>query len=203
MLYYMLAGQYPFPDGSAAEKMMAHQLKKPQPLAELAPDTPAELIAIVDKLMQKKPEQRYTSIADVVEALRPMVRKASGAHARPALKGAASSSRPAPKLESTPTPPAPKSVGPSAPTPRPQTVGSLPTRSSMRGGAAPAPKPAPPQPAQPKAPAADTAAPDAIPGGFTADAPPSFWDGSLGPVGVFATAIIACAIGYLAFKMFN
>src|SRR3954453_22817803 len=56
VMYYMLTGQYAFPDGSAAEKMMAHQFKQPQAIAQLAPDTPAALIAIVERLMQKKPE---------------------------------------------------------------------------------------------------------------------------------------------------
>src|SRR5438067_2369417 len=40
VMYFMLTGRYPFPDGSAAEKMMAHQFKQPQSLAELAPETP-------------------------------------------------------------------------------------------------------------------------------------------------------------------
>ena len=30
VMYYMLTGQYPFPDGTAAEKMMAHQFKQPR-----------------------------------------------------------------------------------------------------------------------------------------------------------------------------
>ncbi len=41
VLYFLLAGNYPFPDGSAAEKMMAHQFKQPTPLGELNPDVPA------------------------------------------------------------------------------------------------------------------------------------------------------------------
>src|ERR1022692_2628881 len=83
VMYYMLTGQYPFPDGSAAEKMMAHQFKQPQSLAELAPETPAALIAIVDRLMQKKPENRFTSVGEIVEELRPFVRKHSGLNQRP------------------------------------------------------------------------------------------------------------------------
>ena len=34
MLYYLLTGQYPFPDGTAVEKMMAHQHKQPKPIRE-------------------------------------------------------------------------------------------------------------------------------------------------------------------------
>lgn len=39
VLYYALAGHYPFPDGTAVEKMMAHQFKEPTSLRELVPGT--------------------------------------------------------------------------------------------------------------------------------------------------------------------
>src|SRR5207249_12016313 len=39
-LYFCLTGHYPFPEGSAVEKMMAHQFKQPTPLKELVPDVP-------------------------------------------------------------------------------------------------------------------------------------------------------------------
>ena len=37
VLYYCLTGRYPFPDGTAVEKMMAHQFKQPTPIREVAP----------------------------------------------------------------------------------------------------------------------------------------------------------------------
>src|SRR5262245_49562534 len=70
VLYYCLTGQFPFPDGTAAEKMMAHQMKQPTPIRELAPEVPEELVEVIERLMQKTPEKRYPSPADVVEALR-------------------------------------------------------------------------------------------------------------------------------------
>src|SRR5207244_5696121 len=42
--YFMLAGQYPFPEGTTAEKMMAHQFKQPAPIGDLVPGLPAELL---------------------------------------------------------------------------------------------------------------------------------------------------------------
>lgn len=69
-LYYLLTGTYPFPDGTAAEKMMAHQFKEPTPVAELNPEIPAELVEIVERLMQKTPEDRFTSSGELVDALR-------------------------------------------------------------------------------------------------------------------------------------
>src|SRR5262249_13888093 len=70
VLYFFLSGQYPFPDGTAVEKMMAHQHKQPTPVRELNPAIPAGLAEVVERLMQKVPEARYSNCAEVVEALR-------------------------------------------------------------------------------------------------------------------------------------
>ncbi|HEV3144888.1 MAG TPA: serine/threonine-protein kinase, partial [Gemmataceae bacterium] len=69
ILYWCLSGRYPFPDGSAVEKMMAHQFKQPTPLAQLAPQTPPKLVALIERLMQKKPEDRYAAMDEVHDAL--------------------------------------------------------------------------------------------------------------------------------------
>jgi serine/threonine protein kinase len=206
VMYYMLTGQYPFPDGSAAEKMMAHQFKQPQSLADLAPDTPAELIAIVDRLMQKKPEERFTSVGEIVEELRPFGRTQSGHDPRPQPKQQPANYRPESaaaqaeaKQAKWPAPAPPKATGPSAPTPRPQAMGSLPTRNSLRGTAQAAAKPAP-KPEHAPAQASQSTQGD-VPGG-DAEEPRSFWEGSMGPVGVIMTALIACVLGYLVFKLF-
>jgi len=72
VLYYGLTGQYPFPEGTAVEKMMAHQTKQPPAIKELSPETPDALVAVVDRLMQKAPNARYTSVAEAFEALKPL-----------------------------------------------------------------------------------------------------------------------------------
>src|SRR6516225_9228557 len=59
VLYYCLTGRYPFPDGTAVEKMMSHQHKQPTPVKELNPEVPVGLTQVVEKLMQKSPENRY------------------------------------------------------------------------------------------------------------------------------------------------
>jgi serine/threonine protein kinase len=74
ILYYCLTGQFPFPDGTAADKMVAHQFKQPRPIQELAADAPEELIAIAERLMQKAPEARYRDTSELIEALRPLAR---------------------------------------------------------------------------------------------------------------------------------
>lgn len=193
VMYFMLTGKYPFPDGSAAEKMMAHQFKQPESIANFAPDTPLELMAVVERLMQKKPESRYTSIGEMVESLRPLVRKHVPAQSKP------QAAKPPVVAKSTPAVAPPKTAAPSAPTPRPQAMGTLPTRNSLRGGAQPTPKPALPQS---NSDFQNESSKLSVPGGNLEDEK-SFWDRSMGPLGVIMTAAIACCIGYLAFRLFN
>jgi serine/threonine-protein kinase len=73
VLYTCLAGRPPFADGSAVEKMMAHQMKEPDSLKELNPDVPDTVIEVVHRLMAKKPEDRYGGLDEVVESLEPFV----------------------------------------------------------------------------------------------------------------------------------
>ena len=72
-LYYCLTGRVPFPEGSAVEKMMAHQAKEPMDIQELAPEVPNGLCEIVKRLMAKSPEARFTGCDEVVEALEPFL----------------------------------------------------------------------------------------------------------------------------------
>jgi len=73
VLYFCLTGQPPFPDGSAVEKMMAHQTQEPTPIRQLAPNVPDGLAAVVAKLMAKNPYNRYSACDEVVEALEPFL----------------------------------------------------------------------------------------------------------------------------------
>src|SRR5262245_2748085 len=69
VLYFALTGRVPFPEGSAVEKMMAHQTKEPIPVRELAPDVPQALEEVIQKLMSKTPEARFGGCDEVVESL--------------------------------------------------------------------------------------------------------------------------------------
>lgn len=68
-LYHLLTGKVPFPGGEALQKLMRHQHEELPPVEQLRPDVPAEVAAIVRKLMAKKPEDRFQSAADVATAL--------------------------------------------------------------------------------------------------------------------------------------
>jgi serine/threonine-protein kinase len=68
-LYFLLTGKVPFPGGSLTEKLLKHQLDAPRPLRGLRAEVPPAVAAVVDKLMAKRPEDRYQSPAEVAAAL--------------------------------------------------------------------------------------------------------------------------------------
>jgi serine/threonine-protein kinase len=67
--YHMLAGQPPFRGQSAFDLALQHVQNEPTPLAQLRPDLPAELCAVIAKLMTKDPGKRYQSSGDLLADL--------------------------------------------------------------------------------------------------------------------------------------
>jgi serine/threonine-protein kinase len=67
--YFLLAGRPPFPEGSAVEKLLMHQLDDPQPLEELRSDVPPGVVVVIRKLMAKSPDRRFQQPAEVAKAL--------------------------------------------------------------------------------------------------------------------------------------
>jgi hypothetical protein len=59
--------------------MMCHQHKHPDPIQQFSPEVPNDMVLIVERLMQKAPENRYPSCAEVIEALRAHAAPAAGA----------------------------------------------------------------------------------------------------------------------------
>jgi serine/threonine-protein kinase len=60
MLFRLLAGRMPFIGSGAGEVMAMHQYEEPPSLAEIAPWAPAELRALVERLLQKDKAARPT-----------------------------------------------------------------------------------------------------------------------------------------------
>jgi serine/threonine-protein kinase len=67
--YFMLTGQPPFRGQNAFEVALQHVQAQPQPLAEVRPDLPAPLCAMVHKMMAKRPEDRYQTGREIVKEL--------------------------------------------------------------------------------------------------------------------------------------
>jgi serine/threonine protein kinase len=72
--YFLLAGRAPFEGKTVTQKLLCHQLEEPTPLTTLRPDVPAELVALIARMMAKDPNQRYQSAAAIVEGLAPWTR---------------------------------------------------------------------------------------------------------------------------------
>ncbi len=67
--YFLLAGRPPYAEYPLLKKLMMHQAGEPRPLRVLAPDVPIEIEAIVNKLMCKRPEDRYQTPGELAEVL--------------------------------------------------------------------------------------------------------------------------------------
>jgi formylglycine-generating enzyme required for sulfatase activity/serine/threonine protein kinase len=73
-LYHLLAGRPPFGGSSLYEILQSHHSVEAQPLNEVRPEVPADLAAVVAKMMAKKPADRYQTPAEVVDALKPFLK---------------------------------------------------------------------------------------------------------------------------------
>lgn len=75
-LYYLLAGQSPFPSSkysTTMQQMWAHSQAPRPPIRELRPDVPDAVAAVVERMLAKTPSDRFANPGEVVEALRPFV----------------------------------------------------------------------------------------------------------------------------------
>ena len=69
MMYEMLSGHLPF-DGSGTASIALMQIsEKPKPLAQVAPNVPEGLRQITEKAMEKDPDDRYQSAAEMLQAI--------------------------------------------------------------------------------------------------------------------------------------
>src|SRR5207253_904523 len=88
MLYEMLTGRVPF--GSQAEPLprteilRAHIERAPRPPAELNPQVPSEVEAIVLRALEKDPARRFQTAGDFLRAIRRARNTESGEQALPA-----------------------------------------------------------------------------------------------------------------------
>ena len=98
-LYKLLSGRAPFSGPKYQDqvnKLIAHARHPVPPIRKLRPDVPAQVAAVLDRLLAKDPAQRYATPAELVEAIAPLAggsnlrelmaraRKSSAAAAAPA-----------------------------------------------------------------------------------------------------------------------
>ncbi len=77
-LYFLLAGKPPFHGRPVHEKLLAHQHEAFPPLGRLRSDIPGEVLAVLEKMVEKDPARRYATPGEAANALRPFCCPESG-----------------------------------------------------------------------------------------------------------------------------
>jgi serine/threonine protein kinase len=73
-LYTLLAGRPPFYGdqySNAYQKIVAHNQASPRPLHEIRKNVPPAVVAVMSKMLAKRPDDRYTTPIEVAAALEP------------------------------------------------------------------------------------------------------------------------------------
>lgn len=76
ILYELVSGRHPFhrPDAPEFQSIRAVQFADPPSLREVVPGLPVELETVIVRCLEKQPSARYSSAADVREALRTVMK---------------------------------------------------------------------------------------------------------------------------------
>jgi serine/threonine protein kinase len=212
VMYYCLTGRFPFPEGTAAEKMIAQQTRAPEPLQNLVPEIPPALLAVVCKLMEKAPSNRFATAGGIIEALRPLVgsstsHSVSGFRPRPTIE---------PRVPPAARPTASDSLGrPSKVMPKPTLSGrekpsrEMPTRSSVRTTVAAQANRAPSIPTRATVAAGAPTAPKAAPRSTPMPPTRAIFEeqgeeqSKFGPFGLAMSALLLSVLAWLvSWKMF-
>jgi response regulator RpfG family c-di-GMP phosphodiesterase/serine/threonine protein kinase len=89
VLHWLITGQKPFPGNRPPlEELLARQRESPPPLRRLRPEVPAELEAVVARMMAQDPNDRYPTPLAVITALSGFldrVQQGSGLSAKPTM----------------------------------------------------------------------------------------------------------------------
>lgn len=97
-LYFLLSGRVPFPGGTTIEKILRHCQETPTPITTFRPDLPPEVVAVLDRLMARHPDDRFQTPAELIAALTVLgtvAPPAAGTGSNPSLSVAAAT-RPTP-----------------------------------------------------------------------------------------------------------
>jgi tRNA A-37 threonylcarbamoyl transferase component Bud32 len=81
--YFLLTGQVPFPGGTLISKLDRHRWEAPLPIESVRPEAPPAVLSVINKMMAKKPAERYQTPGELGRVL--------GAMARAGYRGAGAS----------------------------------------------------------------------------------------------------------------
>jgi len=77
VLFEMLTGRTPFRGEHEAAMVYSIVHEEPEPIQKYLPDAPSDLIHVLNRLLEKTPEDRYQSMADAVIELRRVQRQSA------------------------------------------------------------------------------------------------------------------------------
>ena len=72
-LFYLLTARVPFPGGTLTEKLLKHQMDRPTPVRSLRPEVTPVVEAVLNKMLAKKPEERFQTPAPLAAVLQDVV----------------------------------------------------------------------------------------------------------------------------------
>ena len=78
-MYELLTGQIPFPGETVVECLTRRARGNPDPITDLRPDLPPQLVEVLDKLMARRPEDRFQTAAEAAVALQAVAQHGSAA----------------------------------------------------------------------------------------------------------------------------
>jgi len=68
--YHLLSGRTPYSGSSPTEVLKQHVMDPLPPITEINPDIPPKVVALIEKMMAKKPDDRQQNAAEVLEDIR-------------------------------------------------------------------------------------------------------------------------------------
>ncbi|MEM9412939.1 MAG: hypothetical protein AAGA30_17640, partial [Planctomycetota bacterium] len=68
-LFFILTGKAPFPDGTLARRLAAHQNQPPPSIESVRSDCPSYFLEAYSKMMMKDPSKRFQSTEELIEVL--------------------------------------------------------------------------------------------------------------------------------------
>jgi hypothetical protein len=164
--------------------------------------------------MKKSPEERFATVSEVVEALKPLAKSPAGRSQPRSLPGRDHAGRDASPPSKTNPQAAPEGLmslpGPakpgaapkasasvSTPTPKPQGLGALPSRNSLKGAAPGSAAPVKPEPKAEPAKVRDEQGERVVPGAGSSQNESSSWDEPLGRAAISLAVVAGCVLVYL------
>ena len=73
-MYHLMTGRLPFPGSSPIERLGKRISGRHVPITEHLPELPSNFVRLIDKMMAHKPHERFSSAAELADALQNLIR---------------------------------------------------------------------------------------------------------------------------------